>query len=400
MTGPDVIVVGGGVNGCSAAYQLAKAGKKVQLFEQRGICSGASGRNGGMTSAGMRMRTEGAAQAFAVNSANWRMLHELPSELGVDFQLRSPGMLEIGRTREQWDDMVRGYEAERAEGNPSELLDVKEARKLFPPLTDQIYGAKYNRDSGHLWPFALVDGFANAAARLGAELRTHTPVAKILEHGGRAAGVELLDGSRVEAGEVLLATNAYTPLLLRQLPQGSIVPARGQILATEPVAPILPMAFGNNFDKEYGRQAPAGPVICGGFRRLDEQEGLGLYEERVTLPVISGIGKRLVQLFPVLSTVRVMRCWAGIMGFTPDGLPLIGRSSILDGLTIAAGFNGGGFAWGAATGKIIADELTGKNHGFDLSYFRPDRFAEKGTAWQNPYTAGENLSDTPVAAQA
>src|SRR5690606_6313695 len=284
------------------------------------------------------------------------MLQELPDELGVDFQLRKSGTIEIGQTKAQWDHMVERYEIERAAGASPELLDAKETRKLMPAVTEDIYGSKYTRSAGHLWPFALVDGFANAAARLGAEIRTHTPVAKILEHSGRAAGVELLDGSRVHAEEVVLATNSYTPLLLRQLPAGAIVPARGQILATEPIAPILPLAWGNNFDKEYGRQVPGGPIVCGGFRRLDEQEGLGLYEERVTLPVMSGIGKRLVGLFPVLKGVRVVRMWAGIMGFTPDGLPLIGRTSIMQGLTIVAGFNGGGFSWGAINGKIVADE--------------------------------------------
>lgn len=389
MSGPDVIVVGGGVNGCSIAFRLAKAGKKVHLFDQRGICSGASGRNGGMTSEGARMHSDGARQLYDITSANWRMLQELPDELGVDFQLRKSGTIEIGQTKAQWDHMVERYEIERAAGASPELLDAKETRKLMPAVTEDIYGSKYTRSAGHLWPFALVDGFANAAARLGAEIRTHTPVAQILEHSGRAAGVELLDGSRVHAEEVVLATNSYTPLLLRQLPAGAIVPARGQILATEPVAPILPLAWGNNFDKEYGRQVPGGPIVCGGFRRLDEQEGLGLYEERVTLPVMSGIGKRLVGLFPVLKGVRVVRMWAGIMGFTPDGLPLIGRTSIMQGLTIVAGFNGGGFSWGAINGKIVADEITGRNHGFDLSYFLPDRFVEKGTAWHNPYTAGE-----------
>ncbi|HET9659784.1 MAG TPA: FAD-dependent oxidoreductase [Thermomicrobiales bacterium] len=396
MSNPDVIVVGGGVNGTSVAYRLAQAGKKVTLFEQRGICSGASGRNGGMTGEGARMHNDGARQLYAMTSANWRMLQELPQELGADFQLRKSGTIEIAQTKAQWDHMVERHGIERAAGAGPELLDMHETRKLMPAVTEDIYGSKYTRSSGHIWPFALVDSFANAAARLGAELRTHTPVAKILECGGRADGVELLDGSRVHAGEVVLATNSYTPLLLRQLPNGAIVPARGQILATEPVAPVLPLAWGNNFDKEYGRQVPGGPIICGGFRRLDEQEGLGLYEERVTLPVISGIGKRLTGLFPVLAGVKVVRAWAGIMGFTPDGLPLIGRTAIMDGLTIVAGFNGGGFSWGAINGKIVADELTGKSHGFDLSYFRPDRFEEKGTAWRNPYTAGEKNS-TAVA---
>jgi sarcosine oxidase subunit beta len=327
-----------------------------------------------------------------MTSANWKMLQELPQELGVDFQLRKSGSVEIAQISAQWDHMVERCQIERDAGAGPELLDMQETRKLMPAVTEEIYGSKYTRSSGHVWPFALVDGFANTAARLGAELRTHTPVAKILEHSGRAHGVELLDGSRVHADEVVIATNSYTPLLLRQLPKGAIVPARGQILATEPVAPIIPLTWGNNFDKEYGRQVPGGPIICGGFRRLDEQEGLGLYEERVTLPVISGIGKRLTGLFPALAGVRVVRAWAGIMGFTPDGLPLVGRTKMMDGLSIVAGFNGGGFSWGAINGQIIADEITGKNHGFDLSYFRPDRFEEKGTAWHNPYTAGEKNS--------
>lgn len=395
MSRPDVIVVGGGVNGCSIAYRLAQAGKSVHLYEQRGICSGASGRNGGMTGEGARMHSAGAEQLYAMTSSNWRMLQELPDELGVDFQLRKSGTIEIGQTKAQWNHMVERSEVERAAGANVEMLDAHETRKLMPAVTPDIYGSKYTRSSGHLWPFALVEGFANAAARLGAVLTTHTPVAKILEHGGRATGIELLDGSRVHAEEVVLATNSYTPLLLRQLPKGAILPARGQILATEPVAPILPLAWGNNFDKEYGRQVPGGPIICGGFRRLDEQEGLGHYEERVTLPVISGIGKRLIGLFPALRGVRVVRCWAGIMGFTPDGLPLIGRTNIMQGLTIVAGFNGGGFSWGAINGKIVADMITGKDHGFDLSYFRPDRFFEKGTDWRNPYTAGEKGQQPP-----
>ena len=391
MAGPDVIVVGGGVNGCSIAYRLSQAGKKVQLFDQRGICSGASGRNAGITGEGSRMHD--APAIFEVTSSNWHLMQELEQELGVDFQLRISGTLEIAQTEAQWEHMQRRMPRDQDLGLHTALIDAHEARKLMPALSEEIYGAIHARTGGHFWPFALVNGFANAAARLGAEIRTHTPVAKILEHGGRATGVELLDGSQVHAEEVVLATNSYTPLLLRQLPKGAIVPARGQILATEPVAPILPLAWGNNFDKEYGRQVPGGPIICGGFRRLDEQEGLGLYEERVTLPVISGLGKRLVGLFPALAGVRVVRAWAGIMGFTPDGLPLIGRTDIMQGLTIVAGFNGGGFSWGSINGKIVAAELTGKQHGFDLSALRPDRFVEAGTAWNNPYTAGEKNSN-------
>jgi sarcosine oxidase subunit beta len=161
---------------------------------------------------------------------------------------------------------------------------------------------------------------------------------------------------------------------------------------TQPLPELLPLPFGTNFDKEYGRQTPAGQILCGGFRRWDEGEGLGTTEERVTPAVLAGIAGCLADLFPVLrgEGVRVVRSWAGIMGFTADGLPLIGRYGPAPGLTLAAGFNGGGFSWAAATGRAVADLLAGRDPGLDLGPFRPDRFAAAGAvAWANPFTAGE-----------
>ena len=93
-------------------------------------------------------------------------------------------------------------------------------------------------------------------------------------------------------------------------------------------------------DKEYGRQLPSGEILCGGFRRLDEHEGLWHEEEQTTPAVQAGIEGCLATLFPTLRGVRIARRWAGIMGFTADGLPLIGRYSTRPGLTLAAGFVG------------------------------------------------------------
>ena len=112
--------------------------------------------------------------------------------------------------------------------------------------------------------------------------------------------------------------------------------------------------------------------------------------------MLAGIARCLVGLFPGLDEVRVVRAWAGIMGFTADGLPLIGRWDALPGLTVAAGFNGNGFSWAAITGQIVADLLTGQTPGFDLAPFDPNRFFAAGTAWANPFTQGEK-SRQPVA---
>jgi sarcosine oxidase subunit beta len=390
----DVIVVGGGVVGCSTAYRLARRGRRVLLLEKRGIASGASGRNGGITGAGSSMHAEHGNKVYSVTSANWRLMQTIAEELGADIQLRTPGTFDVATTPEQLAHITDVVAMQQREGLDVHLLDRETAREMMPALSPEILGAEYAVERGHLWPFALVHAFADNARKLGAEIRSGVTVSGLRERGGRIEGVET-DHGPFFAADVVLATNAWTPHLL-DLPAGAIVPARGQILVTPALPPTLPYAFGTNFDKEYGRQTATGQILCGGYRRLDDDEGLGHEDEQVTPAVLAGIAQCLVGLFPCLDQVRVVRCWAGIMGFTADGLPLIGRWEQLSGLTVAAGFNGNGFSWAAITGQLVADLVTGQPPRFDLTPFDPNRFFTAGTVWANPFTAGEQ-STQPVA---
>src|SRR5215207_2784427 len=387
---PDVIVVGG-VTGTSIAWRLAQERHRVLLLERRGICAGASGRNAGNTGAGSGMHTapRTVRATHAITSANLQLLKTLHDELDKDFELRLPGSMDVITTPEQMAHVKETVVTKHEAGSDVELLDGENARSIMPALSPRILGAAYTRDRGHLWPFALVTGMADAAAREGAEIRTGARVERLTRSGDRVTGV-VVNGETILAGDVVLATNAWTPQLLPELPTGALVPARGQILVTQPLPPLLACPFGTNFDKEYARQTPGGQIVCGGYRRLDVDEGLGTYREEVTLPVLAGIARCLTDLFPVLrGKARVVRGWAGIMGFTADGLPLIGRYEPASGLIIAAGFNGGGFSWGVIVGKIIASLLSGQEPGFDIAPFRPARFLDGGVAWANPFTAGE-----------
>jgi sarcosine oxidase subunit beta len=388
---PDVIVVGGGVTGASIAWRLAENGQRVLLLEQRGICSGASGRNGGMTGAGSSLHASSRVgrAVYALTTANLHLLKSLASELDRDFELRLTGTMDIITAPEQLAHLERAVALEREAGIDIELIDADAARAIVPALSPGILGAAYARDRGHLWPFALVTGMADAAVRHGVEIRTGTRVDGLAWSGDRIAGV-IAGGETILAEDVVLATNAWTPRLLPNLPQSAIVPARGQILVTQPLPPLLACPFGTNFDKEYGRQTAGGQILCGGFRRLDVNEGLGAYREEVTTPVLAGIARCLADLFPVLrGTARVVRAWSGIMGFTADGLPLIGRYDPAPGLTVAAGFNGGGFSWAVVVGQVITRLLSGQEPGFDLEPFRPSRFLDGDVTWANPFTAGE-----------
>jgi glycine/D-amino acid oxidase-like deaminating enzyme len=394
---PDVIVVGAGVAGTSIAWRLAERGKRVLVLEQRGICTGASGRNGGMTGAGSSMHatSRSGRAVYALTMANLRLLKTVAEEIDKDFELHLTGSLDVITTEEQQAHLEAAVAAEREVGIDIELVDAAGARAIMPGLSTRIRGAAYARDRGHLWPFALVTGMADAAVRRGAEIRTGVRVERLARCDDRVTGV-VANGETILAADVVLATNAWTPRLLPDLPTGALVPARGQILVTQPLPPLLACPFGTNFDKEYGRQTPTGQILCGGYRRLDVDEGLGTYREEVTLPVLSGIARCLTELFPVLrGKARLVRAWSGIMGFTADGLPLIGRYDPAPGLTIAAGFNGGGFSWGAIVGQVIARILSGEDPGFDLEPFRAARFHECAVSWANPFTAGERNNPHP-----
>lgn len=388
----DVLIVGGGVVGCSLAYRLARRGRTVRVLERRGIASGASGRNAGNTGAGSPMYMSGSADTspsvYQLTTRNWHMMREIERELDADIQLRVTGAVTLATTEEEVAHLRTVVAAQRVAGHDVDLLDGDAARERIPALGDAVIAMEVNRHRGHLWPFSLVFALADRARELGAEFVIGPDVQSLITEGDRVTGVRTTEGD-FHADEVVLATNAWTPHLL-ELPKGALVPARGQILATEAVAPgTIPCPFDTNFDKEYGRQTAGGQIVCGGFRRLDRNEGLGVEVEATTPAVLGGIGRTLVTLFPALAPVRVMRCWAGIMGFTADGLPLLGRVPGHQHLTVAAGFNGNGFSWALAVGEQFARELTGETPEIDLAPFDPGRFATGEVAWANPFTAGE-----------
>lgn len=386
----DAVVIGGGVAGTSAAYQLAKRGRDVVLLEMRGICSGASGRNAGQTgSGGSSLASKLGRAIYALTSENFRMMsEELPEELGDDFDLRVTGSVDIAQNEEQWKYLQESTAAIADLTTDVRLLDGEELRELIPIAGAHLLGAKYAAKSGHLWPFKLVNGLAAGARKYGATIMPWTPAEEVLTQNGRVSGVRTARGV-IETDTVIVATNAWTPKLLTDLPDGALVSARGQIIVTQPVAPVLPLAFGTNFDKEYGRQTATGQLICGGFRRYDVDEGLGLYTEEAVAECIYGCARCLSSLFPRLGGVKVVRAWSGLMGFTADGLPLIGPYAAAEGLYLSAGYNGSGFSWNLAVGKALAQLIVDGQTSYDLSPFDPNRFADGAVEWRNPSTAGE-----------
>ena len=305
-SGPvDVVVVGGGVTGCSCALTLAERGLRVRVHEAREVAGGASGRNGGFALRGGATSYVGARASMGRERA--RLLWEL-SERALDAmealagdELRRVGSLRLAADDAERAELAAELEALREDGFAAEWLDP-----LPAPLDRLFHGAIVHPRDGAIHPARWVRRLAATAVE---------------------AGAEIVEGSRVEvdvldAPAVVVAADGLTSGLLPEL-EPVVRPVRGQMLATEPIAERLfdrPHYARHGFD--YWQQLADGRLVVGGKRDASlEAENTGVEE---TTPDRPGAPRGfVVELLGALP--RVTHRWAGIWGETPDKLPLAGR---------------------------------------------------------------------------
>jgi gamma-glutamylputrescine oxidase len=351
---PEVVVVGGGISGCSAALTLARAGVKVRVHDARRIAGGASGRNGGFALRGGAMAYDrahewvGADAARAVWFATERALDEI-EELAGDACARV-GSLRLAHGDGEREELLRELEALRADGF---AVEWREAEELAAPLERRFSGALYHPRDALLQPARLVRRIAAAAV---------------------AAGAEFRECSRVESREqaaapvILVATDGYPSGLLGEL-EGLIVPTRGQMLATEPLSELVfPLPHYGRQGFDYWHQDGERRLIVGGFRDVDMSSEFTA-EEATTARVQSALEEFVTWLAG--GTVEITHRWAGIFGFVPDLLPVAGRVTA-EGLWVAGGYSGHGNVLGFLCGRLVARAILGDRDPL-LDLFEPAR---------------------------
>jgi gamma-glutamylputrescine oxidase len=348
---PDVIVIGGGVTGCSCALTLAERGVRVQLREAREIAGGASGRNGGFALRGAATPYDVAREAYGHEPARRLMALTERSvdrieELAGD-AFRRVGSLRLAFDADERDALRREHDALREDGFAAEWLD-----ELPAPL-DRLYrGALLHPTDGVIQPARWVRRLAARAVEAGADVRPGAPAE--------------LDA--LEADALVVAADGFTASLLPEL-AAVVVPTRGQVLVTEP-APIRyarPHYARGGFD--YWHQLPDGRLVIGGSRdaALDEER---TEIESTTATVqerIEALAARLLD-----ARLRITHRWAGIWGTTPDEAPLVGPVPGRDGVWIAGGYSGHGNVLGFACGDLVARALLGERSP-ELELFDPSR---------------------------
>jgi gamma-glutamylputrescine oxidase len=350
---PEVAVVGGGITGCSCALALAEARVRVRLYEAREIASGASGRNGGFALRGGAAPYPVTAESIGRDQAArlWRWTEDERDELAAlaGDAFHRTGSLRLAADDEERVELEREHAALRDDGFAVEWRD-----ELPPPLAGRYPAAIFHPGDGVLQPARLVRRIAARAAAAGVEIRENTRVASVEE---------------TEADAVVVATDGYPSGLLGPL-EGLIVPTRGQVIATEPVAEKLfeiPHYGRHGFD--YWHQPEDGRIVAGGFRDVSLQDEFTADE--VTTPAV----QRALEEFVADLLGRPLRIdhrWAGIFGMVLDFLPVVGRVPGRQGLWVAGGYSGHGNVLGFACGRLVARALRGDRDPL-LELFEPSR---------------------------
>ncbi len=358
----DVAIVGGGYCGLSAALELRRHGVDVLVLEAERIGFGASSRNGGMVSGGLKLASTDLVKRFGAEKAagfveeaagSLPFLEELIRREGIECQYRRTGRFVGAHCRRAYDGLAARIDTlKAATGLDAYMLPRERQREEIG--SDYYHGGMVAAATGALHPGLYHQGLAGAARRAGATVVDGTRVAAVERRAGGFA-VRTPSGA-VEAREVLVATNGYTdgaaPWLRRRL-----IPVASYIIATEPLPeetmrrldPNGRMLSDTNRVLHYFRPSPDGTrILFGGrasFRSVTAREAA---------PILH---RMMATIWPELASTRITHAWTGNVAFTFDFVPHIAEK---DGVNYAAGCQGSGVAMASYLGYRAALKIAGR----------------------------------------
>ena len=372
MRTADVVVVGGGVVGVSAAYHLAAAGAGRVLLLERADALGTGST--GACAGGFRHQFSSEAN-IRLSLASVPMILSFQETHGFPLDVIQDGYLFLVRREEAWKGFAAAAELQRSMGVDVRLLAPEEAGAIVPGIAlEGLVGATFCPDDGIADPSGLTTGYASAARRSGADIETGVEVTAIETAGGRVTGVATPAGG-VSAPVVVNAAGPWASLLAAtcgvELP---LEPIPRVVVVTGPF-PGAPERRTLVIDAEtsfyFHREGP-GVLMGMGSPRERPSFDTSVDEASVSDELLP----TAVRVFPPLEQAGVASMWAGLYEMTPDRHPILGPVADPQGLYLANGFSGHGFQHAPIVGKLLAEMIVeGKARSVDVSALSLDRFA-------------------------
>ena len=355
----DVVIVGGGFTGLSAATHLAKAGTSVVLIEAHRFGDGASGRNGGQLGTGQRAGAEEleAEYGFARAKALFDLAEEAKAHLlefaetnGIDIDFR-PGHLNVTHKKRELPEYEAHAEAMTTRfGYPHiTMMDAAETQQRLG--SSHYVGGVRDAGAGHIHPMKLVVGTARVAAAAGARLFENTPSTGIASEGGKVV-VRTARGT-ITAEKCLIATNAYGNDLEPKsaahiMPIGSFIGATVPLGDDSPVIPGGESVSDSRFVVRYFRRAPTGELLFGGRE---------IYAVKDPNDIHIHIRRQIAEIYPGLKDVEITHGWGGYVGITLPRKPFV--REVMPNVISAGGYSGHGVMLSNFVGKLYAETVAG-----------------------------------------
>ena len=407
----QVVVIGGGIVGCAAAYYLAKRGVAVNLYEKGTIAGEQSSRNWGF----VRQQGRDPAELPLMMESN-KIWQGLEQELSTDLKWTQGGNLRVMDDESQVSSYRAWLEIAQDHGLNTQLLGAGETKQMLPGLATPVVGALYTESDGQADPTRVAHAFSTSAGKLGADIISRCAVLGLQTTAGNISSVTTEDGE-VACDAVICAAGAWSSRLMRnvglRIPQLWLRASVGYTTKGKELtrcAVWMPgvafrqghdagfsIAYGGKYKHDltldslrfardfwlcYQKYNKSIQVNLDRKLVQDMTGGLNKFSNHRTLdppPVDSVLQSALQNFktsFPSQSEIQFDRTWAGYIDATPDMLPIIDRVDKPGGLVLATGFSGHGFGLGPISGLLAAQLSLNEPPSHDLHAFRYQRFYE------------------------
>jgi glycine oxidase len=375
----DVAIVGGGIIGCSIAFQLAAEKLKIVVLDRQ-----QPGREASWAAAGMlspapdsprdRLLVPLSKESLRLYPEFVRAIEE-SSGKPVDYTRKGTLQIFTGALAEAERNAMLAEHREL--GLASEAISLSDARKLEPALNPAVRAVVHLPEEESVDPRLLMDSLLAAAANRGVEIRSGFSVTSLIEDGDRCAGVLAADGEKIESKHVIIAAGCFSGEIAgaagKRIPSIPTRPVRGQMLALRQTH----LTLRNVLRSERGYLVPRsdGRIVAGS---TSEEAG---FHKGVTAGGIRKIVEAGVELCAGLGAAEILETWSGLRPGTPDDLPILGLTNV-EGLILATGHYRNGILLAPVTAKLIKEWVIDGRTTLDTQAFSPLRFesAERKSA--------------------